>query len=224
MRAGKGQIVELILRDGRRHARISCASEMIPAPGQYLLAGDASDSPLPVSLFSTQSTAGSFIAHAPIPDSWMPGQALYLRGPLGRGFVLPVSARRVALVPFGDSSLRLRGLIQPALDQDAAVVLISDSEEERLPDEIEVQPFSALVEALSWADYAAFDVSRENLPGLWERLGDLNQMLAGKEAQALVHTPLPCGGVAECGVCAVALKSRWKLACKEGPVFDLREV
>jgi dihydroorotate dehydrogenase electron transfer subunit len=93
-----------------------------------------------------------------------------------------------------------------------------------LPDEVEIQPFSVLEEVLAWADYIAFDVSRENLPGLRERLEKVKQASAGREAQVLVRTPVPCGGVAECGVCAVRLKSSPKLACKEGPVFDLREI
>ncbi|NUQ84648.1 MAG: hypothetical protein HUU11_08035 [Anaerolineales bacterium] len=221
MHNGKGQVVELILKDGRRQVRISCASDLIPAPGQYLLASDGSDSPLPVSLFSTESSADGFIAAAPIPDSWNPGGELYLRGPLGRGFELPVSARKVALVAFEDSPARLRGLIAPALKQGAAVALVCDLEEDQLPDEVEAHPLSALDEVFAWADYAAFDAARENLPGLRERLVDLNQMSAGKEAQALIHTPIPCGGIAECGVCAVTLRSGWRLACKEGPVFDL---
>jgi ferredoxin len=43
---------------------------------------------------------------------------------------------------------------------------------------------------------------------------------AGCEGQMLIHTPVPCGGMADCGICAVTLRSGWKLACKEGPVFD----
>lgn len=221
---GKGQVVELILENGLRQARISCPADLIPTPGQYLLAGDGSDAPLPVPLFSTHFAADGFTAAAPIPDSWNPGNGLYLRGPLGRGFALPVSARRVALFAFEDSPARLRGLITPALKQGAAVALVCDSEEDQLPDEVEVQPFSALEEVLAWADYAAFDVSRENLPGLRERMGGLKQPSAGREAQVLVRTPVPCGGIAECGVCAVTLKSGWRLACKDGPVFDLREI
>lgn len=233
MHTGKGQVVELVLEDGHRQARISCPADLIPAPGQYLLAGIASSSdPLPVPLFSTESTPfgfatapySHFIASAPIPETWTPGTRLALRGPLGHGFALPASARRVALVPFDGSADRLKALIRPALRQGAAVVLLSDSDGERLPDEVEVQPFSALEEALAWADYAAFDVSRESLPGLRERLGGLNQPPAGREAQVLVRTPVPCGGVAECGVCAVRLKSSPKLACKDGPVFDLGEI
>lgn len=137
---------------------------------------------------------------------------------------MPTSARRLALVPFGDSSVRLRGLIQPALTQGAAVVLLSHSDGERLPDEVEVQPFSALDEVLSWADYIALDVARDGLPELRERLVGLDQASVKKEAQVLVHASVPCGGVAECGVCAVSLRSGWRLACKDGPVFGLGDI
>jgi dihydroorotate dehydrogenase electron transfer subunit len=172
------------------------------------------------------STA-SLVAAGPVPDSWHPGLELHLRGPLGRGFTLPSSARKVGLVAFDDkrsSPARLRGLIQPALNQDAAVVLVCDAAPENLPDDVEVQPLSVLQEIVEWADYLACDVARANLDQLRERLGKLKQLAAGKDAQVLVRTPVPCGGVADCGICAVNLKSDWKLACKDGPVFNWNEV
>jgi dihydroorotate dehydrogenase electron transfer subunit len=225
MHTGKGQVVELILENGLHEARISCPADLIPSPGQYLLAGTASHSdPLPVPLFSTESTPFGFTACGPIPALWTPGTEIALRGPLGRGFDLPGSARKLALVPFDVSPARLRSLIQPALKQGAAVVLVSDSDGERLHDEVEVQPFSVLEDVLAWADYIAFDVLRERLPELRERLGGKNQGSVKGGAQVLVYTPVPCGGIAECGVCAVVTKSSWKLACKDGPVFDLEEL
>ena len=225
MHTGKGQVLELLLENGLRHARITCDEQLIPSPGQYLLAGTASQpDPLPVSLFSTESTHKSFTACAPIPEAWTPGTEIYLRGPLGHGFVLPPSARKVALVAFDDHPARLSGVIQPALKQGGAVVLVSDESDLHLPDEVEVQPSSALGEILEWADYAAFDVARENLPELKEIVGKQNQVSAGKEAQVLVRTSMPCGGIADCGVCAVTLQSSWKLVCKDGPVFDWRDV
>ncbi len=151
----------------------------------------------------------------------MPGMEISLRGPLGNGFALPASARKIALIALDVLPSRLRGLIRPALSQGAAVVFVSDSQVENLADEVEVQPLSALGEVFAWADYAAFDVTRENLSGLMERLGKPNQLSAGKEADVLVRTPVPCGGVAECGVCAVVTKSGWKMACKDGPMFKL---
>lgn len=225
MHSGCGQVIELILESDEVQARIACPPPLIPAPGQYLLASSASFlDPLPVPLFSTESTPLGFIACAPIPKTWTPGAEIALRGPLGRGFALPPSARKVALIPFDGKADRLKALIRPALQQGAGVALVSDLDVERLSDEVEVQPFSLLEEVLAWADYAAFDVLRENLPGLRERLGGSSQVWAGKEAQVLVRTPMPCGGVAECGVCAVTLKSGWKLACKNGPVFDWAEI
>lgn len=228
MHTGKGKVLELILEDGICHVRLSCPSNLIPSPGQYLLAGDESDVPLPVPLFHTDSApqGGSmaawrhFIAVGVIPSSWNPGTELHLHGPLGHGFNLPLSARKVGLVAFDVSPARLRGLIQPALKQAAAVVLICNPGTDHLPDEVEVQPLSALQEIVEWADYLAIDVERENLNQLKEGLGKLNPVAA----QVLIHTPIPCGGVAECGVCAVTLKSSWKLACKEGPVFAWRDI
>lgn len=224
MHIGTGQVLELILEDENRYARVSCPSSLIPKPGQYLLASDDSAAPLPVSLFHTDSAPQGFIAAAPATASWSPGLVLRLRGPLGRGFSLPLAARRVGLVAFDDSPARLRGLIRQALKQDAAVVLVSNSSSDNLPDDVEVQPLSALNDILEWADYAAFDIARENLHQLRERQGKQNLLTAGIDMQVLVRTPVPCGGLAECGVCAVTLPSDWKLACKDGPVFDWREL
>src|SRR5215207_8711305 len=127
MHTGPGQLVELILQDGLRSARLSCPGNLIPAPGQYLLAGAGSASLLPVPLFYTDSAPSGFIAAPPLPDSWNPGCQLHLRGPLGRGFTLPTLVRRVALVAYDDTPARLLGLIRPALQQNAAVVLVCDS-------------------------------------------------------------------------------------------------
>jgi len=147
-----------------------------------------------------------------------------LRGPLGRGFSLPENARKVGLVAFDDSPSRLCGLIRPALEQGASIVLVCDWMVEDLPAEVEVQPLSALEEILRWADYIAVDVGRENLPEVKDRLEKRGQLAAVRDAQVLVRTPMPCGGIAECGVCAVATRSGWQMICKDGPVFDAREI
>jgi hypothetical protein len=224
MHTGRGQVVELVLEDGLRQARISCSADLVPSPGQYLLGGIFSSDPLPVSLFSTESSPRGFITGSPVPETWTPGTELALRGPLGRGFSLPPTAGKVAFVPFDDFSARLRGLIRPALAQGAAVVLLNNSDGEHLPHEVEVQPISTLDDILSWADFIAIDVFRESLPELRERLGGKNRSSFKGEAQVLIYAPVPCGGFAECGVCAVTLKSGWRLACKHGPVFGLGEI
>lgn len=224
MHAEKGQILELILEDGHPYVHVACSTSLVPAPGQYLLASDSSQASLPLPLYYTESTNQGFIAAGTPTTVWSPGLELYLRGPLGRGFSLPLSSRKVGLVAFDDSPAHLRGLIRPALKQDAAVVFVGHSTSDNLPDDVEVQPLSALLEILEWADYVAFDVKRENLNALRERLAKWNPLAAGKRAQFLIRTPVPCGGIAECGVCAVTLRSEWKLACKDGPVFDWEDL
>lgn len=222
MHTGNGRVVEVVLADGCRYARLSCPEKLIPGPGQYLLASDGSDAPLPVPIFYTDSAPRGFMTL--VPDSWRPGTVLQLGGPLGRGFALPLSARKIGLAAFDAPPARLRGLIQPALSQDASVVLLCDGNVDDVPDEVEVQPLSALEDILPWADYLAMDVDRENLQQMMERLEKQNLLRVMPETQVLIRTAVPCGGIAECGVCAVITKSGWQMACKDGPVFNLKEI
>jgi len=219
MHTGIGRIVEMLFEHGQRLARITCPQALVPSAGQYLVAGDDSSDPLPVSLFSTDSATDGFIAAPPLRDLWNVGQELSLRGPVGRGFEVPMSSRQIALVAYDQPPWILRGLIQPLLSRGAAVVVVCDEAFDALPDDVEVQPLSALDEIIRWADYAACDVSRANLFELNERLGMLKQVNVKCEAEILIRTDMPCGGVAECGVCAISVKSGWRMTCKEGPVF-----
>lgn len=222
MKTAKGKVDELFL-DGS--ARIHCPPGLIPIPGQYLLAhADASDSPLPVPLFFSGFTPKGFRSAPPVPSTWRPGESLTLRGPIGHGFALPYSAKKVALIAFDESPARLRGLISMSLRQNAEVALVCDSETADLPEVVEIQPVRAMLDALQWADYAAIDVGRENLNQFWEMLGEQKQAAAGFEAQVLVRAPMPCGALAECGVCALTLGHEWRMVCRDGPVFELYEL
>ncbi|MFL7871476.1 MAG: hypothetical protein AB8I58_21790 [Anaerolineales bacterium] len=225
MKQGTGELVELYLENGLTGGRLLCPQNLVPSPGEYLMAHDpASDTLLPASVFNAGSVSGGFLAAPPIPSTWQPGTSLALRGPLGRGFSLPASASRVALVALGETFTRLKPLIPAALRQDASIALVSDLNLPDLPPEVEIQPVSALPEVARWADYLAFDLPRESLPGLREKLGLAEQVRASFEAQTLVITPMPCGGMAECGLCAVTTRRGWKMACKDGPVFNLDEL
>ena len=225
MKQGAGELIELYLENGLPGGRILCPQSLMPAPGQYLLAYDpASASPLLAPVFSAGSMPGGFVAAPPILEAWRPGITLYLRGPLGRGFALPASARRVALAALGETFARLKPLMTASLEKDASIVLVSDLELTDIPPEVETQPFSALAEIARWADYFALDVPREFLYEMREMLGSGRQVKVGCEGQALVLMSTPGGGMGDCGVCAVKVKSGWKMACKDGPVFDLKDL
>jgi dihydroorotate dehydrogenase electron transfer subunit len=74
-----------------------------------------------------------------------------------------------------------------------------------------------------WADYLVVDAPLEALPDFWREMG---RTLTGYSVpgQALVFAPMPCGGLGECGACAVQSHRSWKLACKDGPVFNLKDL
>lgn len=228
MKTGKGQVKEILLNS---RALITCPPGLIPAAGQYLLAHapasdiiSAGDSVLPVPLFFSDSAPSGFIAASDLPFSWRPGTALNLRGPIGHGFVIPPSVRKVALIAFDDSPARLRGLISIALKQNAEVVMVCNSEAEDLPEVVEIQPLQAMLEIIQWADYAAIDVRRDNMPRLMTMLGKHEHVQAWGEAQVLVRAPMSCGALAECGVCALTFRHEWKMICKDGPVFEMKEL
>lgn len=221
MLTGEGRISE-VHQDGS--GLIRCASGLVPAPGQYVMAdlSEAGGGPssLGVPLFSSGRGLEGFVFAGPVPENWKPGTRLALRGPLGRGFQVPREARRAALVVFEGGAARLGALIPELLSQEAAIVLVCKLPFPELPEAVEVQPLEALEEVSRWADYVAADVSREALPELRQRLGNGVHITA----QVLVRAPMPCGAMAECGACAVHLGRKWKLACKDGPVFDWREL
>ena len=221
----EGIIKELVLLDGKPSSRIQCDPSLIPTSGQYLLAyADGSDSPLAASVFSAKSSADGFLAAPPIPNSWNLGTRLHLRGPLGHGFILPNNARRVALIAFNESPIRLLALLDSVLKKEASIVLVCQTPPDDLPLQIEVQPISALLDIRNWADYTAIDASRESLPELKKMLGRSNPFIVKNEAQILIRTPMPCGALAECGVCTVESHRGPLLACKYGPVFNLKDL
>ncbi len=225
--------MEEIYLEGRRAALISCPPALIPAPGQYLLATSTAEptGALAQPIYPAGSHPAGFYAATPLPPTWLPGTHLKLRGPFGRGFSLPPAARQVALAALDGNCTRVLALLEPALAQKASVVLLSDQPPAGLPIALEIQPLSALSETAPWAAYLALDLRRERLPALVSQLmldprssyPSTRVIPARGIIQALIETPLPCGGLAECGACAVSLRpgSPTRLACKDGPVFDL---
>ncbi|TES93226.1 MAG: hypothetical protein E3J88_00415 [Anaerolineales bacterium] len=211
-------------------AVISCPTQFIPEPGQYLQAHSISDrdAVTAFSLFPGDQPGedhgdpmSSFTAAPPIPLHWQPGDTLTLRGPLGQGFSIPENTKHVGLVALGDTVSRLLPLSSPIINAGGEVALFSDTPLPRLPTQVEANPLKALADALTWADFLAFDGPLETFKDVRNFLGLSYQDPLPCPAQALVYTPMPCGGMADCGVCAVKWKGKkYKLACKDGPVFQ----
>jgi hypothetical protein len=220
----EGIISELTLLDGVSAVCVRCPEGLVPAPGRYLLAHAAgSDAPLATSLFGAGTISGGFLTADSVPSTWGVGTRLHLRGPLGHGYALPSTARRVALIAFRCSARTVLSLLEPAFRQEASVTLVADHIPDDLPLQVEAQPPHALFDVCKWADYVAFDVSRDRLPEMKAQLQPMRLSLKSP-AQALVRVPMPCGALAECGICTVPVGDSLRLACEDGPVFELNQL
>lgn len=223
MRSYRGRVVETILEPGGETAlRIACPPGAVPAPGQFVMANNLSDpqASLAEALFSAGEWENGFISASPTPFGWGLGTTLELRGPLGHGFHLPSSVRKLAVAAL-EGNARVSPLILQAHKRHVEAALLTDSPLPSLPVSVEAYPLAALPDVLRWADLLILDlpaVKLKELRGILS-LGPRDPLPC--PAYALLLTPMPCYGIAECGACAVPSRNGQLLACLDGPVFDL---
>ena len=155
------------------------------------------------------------------PTTWGPGTNLDLVGPLGHGFSLPRNILRLGLAALGETVSRLMPLVHLAGKSHVGMTLFTDLSLPKLPAVVEVYPLASLHGSLDWPDFMVLDVPLERLAVLRDVLGLPLTTGLPCPAQVLITSPFPCAGMAHCGVCAVPARRGWKLACEDGPVFDL---
>lgn len=222
-----GQIKEIIVdAKGYHSIWLTCPPGTIPSTGQYLYAWAPSDpdETLGVPLFLARADRGGFLSAADVPHHWQPGFQLEFRGPLGRGFSLQRVVGNLLLVALGDVIDRLIPLVDLALENDLAVALFTDCHLPNIPSAVEVAPVKDLPGAIDWARFFYIDLPLTMLPSLREILGLKPGDRLPCPAEALIFAPFACAGMADCGVCAVPVGRRWKLACVDGPVFSLDQL
>ncbi len=195
----------------------------LPDPGEYFLAfAPGTSQVLPAALYPYEMDSERLTLCGNFPAEWQPGTSINIQGPLGNGFHPPALAGKITLIAV-DTSLsdRLYALMLQSLSRGLAVAWVADAIPEQFPPQVELLASSDLLDAVTWSDYAAAAVTLNGLGSLinkFHRHPDLK-----KKVEVLIDSPMVCGN-ARCGVCAVETKKGWKLACKDGPVFNLEEV
>jgi dihydroorotate dehydrogenase electron transfer subunit len=169
------------------------------------------------------------------------GTKANVMGPLGRGFEVPRSARRLLLAADTAHLPVLLPLLGQKPGFSIALLLsalsVGDLYPIRLlPPALEVhvvttdgsaghkgsvlEPFADLAR---WADCICVADDPTGYPALAEIVREVRVGPGPRSAQALVVPPMVCG-VGACQGCAVAVANGVKLACTDGPVFDLLEL
>jgi dihydroorotate dehydrogenase electron transfer subunit len=216
------------------------------SPGRFVLAdlGDYLRTPLfPACLGSEGFEVLIPPGHA--AAALQPGDSVDLIGPLGRGFEVDVEARRLLLVADPAHlpvllSLQTSGIPQTP-EVSVALLLSAPTAAELypmrlLPPALEVHIVTAdgsagregsaldlFPDLARWADCVCVACDPATYPAMAEAVREVRIAPGERFAQALAVLPMVCG-VGACQGCAVQVARGVKLACTDGPVFDLLEL
>lgn len=178
------------------------------------------------------------------------GARLDLSGPIGAGFNLDGRARNLLLAGAGPAVPALMFLARAAVARGVAVVLLVAAAGAALlpppfllPSDVEYQTSAAgdigLPELLGGAQRASIPMLANSSVAWADQLflalteplvsGVIEAVRAGRLrwergfAQAILAGPMPCG-LGTCLGCLVETRDGARLRCKDGPVFELRDL
>jgi dihydroorotate dehydrogenase electron transfer subunit len=231
-------IIERIRRAAPTVQRVEVAVEMphkTVQPGQFFLARvtESLDPYLREPWTPIRKKGAILTFERPVSVTYQPGQVISLLGPLGKPFALRDAVRTLLLIAFDSAPISLLMLAEEALERRVSVTLLLMGAArgyplEALPPEIEVvrgdEKGQIAPDYLRWADQVvtvAPDASR--YPQLFEAAQRAKIELPPNYLCGVHQLAMPCG-VGACGACAVRCKGGERLACIDGPVFDLTEV
>jgi dihydroorotate dehydrogenase electron transfer subunit len=161
------------------------------------------------------------------------GSALDIIAPVGNGFTIEAGTQRLLLVCDEAHAAPLIALAREAAEKQIAVTLLIEADSEfsaassLLPLDVEYQVVPSLAAALPtllrWPDQicAAGDMALYAL--LKAQMAMAGLIAPARFAQVVITPPLACGFGA-CLACAVETPRGMRLACVDGPVFDLAEL
>lgn len=177
------------------------------------------------------------------------GARLDLYGPIGAGFSLDGRAGNLLLAGAGPALPALLFLARAAAARAAAILLLAAGPPDRLPPpyllppEVEYQTSDggdvgllALLAAtgrsslpalagspIAWADQVFLALTDDLVAGAAEAVRAGRMRWERGFATVALAGPLPCG-LGTCLACPVETRDGPRLRCKEGPLFDLREL
>jgi hypothetical protein len=222
MRRRRARIEALTRRPtGRPAFRFSAAAQAIPGPGQVSLGfRPGSQDVMRTALFPCLISSEGFSSVIPEGCAWETGDEIDLEGPAGTAFRPPSRAQRWVLASFDNPADRLLPLLFEGLHRGTELALVCSDPPPDMPEALELNP--PWQEAAAWADFIALDLganltSAEILPS---RVREGNSRAV---VQVLVTPPMPCG-IGACGACSIRTRSGWVLACRDGTVWEARDL
>lgn len=218
-------------------------------PGQYVMVrcGEGQDMPLrrPLSVHRISQDGGIALLFAVVGrgTEWLAqrneGDRIDLFGPLGNGFEIAQSSRNLLLVAGGIGIAPLVALGERAITIGKSVtLLIGDTTAGRIyPDHLlpaGVETAVATEDGSAGVKGMATDLLHRYVPEadqvfacgplpMYRKMAEMGDVPGGKPVQVILETVLGCG-IGACLGCTVATVHGPRLVCKDGPVFELRDI
>ena len=171
------------------------------------------------------------------------GATLDLLGPLGHGWELDGAARMLALLGTAADAPALWSLAHWAIERELSVSVLWGADDQLRAPAPSLLPAAAEYNVATgadagalaltllddavvrWADQIALALPEPQLTTAAQRIRNVRLQWPRGFAQAalLERRRLACS-VGACGVCAIDVRQGTRLACVDGPVFDLRDL
>jgi NAD(P)H-flavin reductase len=209
-------------------------------PGQFFLARitESLDPYLREPWIPVRKRPHFITVERPAGQTFHPSQVVSLLGPLGKPLTLKDGARSMLLIAHDATPASLLLLAESAIAERRAVTLVLTGTAVHYPldiltPEIEVVRgdangnWSTPAESFKWADQVITVAAPPFDQAHYRRILELAQSARGELAteylRGMFHPPMLCG-IGTCGACAVTCHKGERLACTEGPAFDLLDI
>lgn len=182
--------------------------------------------------------AQTLLVERPATMRYEPGQAFSILGPLGDPYRFLPNVRNLLLMAYDGDLAPLTAMIPRLLHNQISVTLLLLGKARRintdhLAPEVEILQGEANLDwpdpdgALSWADQIFVTVSRDDelmrFAEVLRFIRQRRQAVARGYLFGVFNAPWACG-VGACMACALRTQNGLRLACTQGPAFDLTEV
>lgn len=224
-------------------------------PGQYIMVrcGEGQEMPLrrPLSLHRIYNhrEIGLLFELVGKGTAWLSqcnvGDIIDVFGPLGNGFQIYPSSKRLLLIAGGIGVAPLMALAYKAVDSGQKVKFYfgTQNQYKLFPDHL-LPPGIKIAVATEDGSYGHCGMVTDllclpehlteiiedvdqifacgSLP-MYKKMSEISHQMGNKPTQVLLETVMGCG-VGACLGCSIKTKNGRKRVCKDGPVFDLKEI
>lgn len=178
------------------------------------------------------------VVERPASAHYLPGQLLSILGPVGQPYRFRQKLRNILLIAHDTTPAALLLMLPPLLAKQVSITLVlmgkaRQYETSHLPEEVEVVQaeddltWPEMVMTIGWADQVFVLVGQGDdiraFQDILQLMRERHSEIPANYVFGVSQRALPCG-VGACHACVLNLRGSQKLACLDGPAFDLTDL